>query len=135
MEEFGEAFANKGLAALGVVGHATENGFLDVARLDELQGGVLDGGLPRGEAVAEAEIGVEEVAARSQNTSDFEEESGEVRVAMRGFDVDDSIEGGVGKGEFLGVALDEMKSWEWVTLLTELDTGGVEVEACVACWV
>lgn len=133
MEEGGEAIADEGFAACGIVGHASEDGFLDVAGLDDLQGGVFNGGVPSGEAVTEAEVSVEEVAAGSQDAGDFAEEGGEVGVAMRGFDVDDGIEGGVGEGEFLGVALDELELGEGVALLTELDAGGVEVETGVTC--
>lgn len=134
MEEGGEAIADEGFAAFGVVCHASEDGFLDVAGLDDLQGSVMDGGVPSGEAVAEAEVSVEEVAAGSEDTGDFAEEGWEVRVAMGGFDVDDGIERGFGEGEFLGVALDELELGDGVALLTELDAGGIEVEAGVTCW-
>lgn len=134
MEEWGEAIADEGFAAFGVVCHASEDGFLDVAGLDDLQGSVMDGGVPSGEAVAEAEVSVEEVAAGSEDTGDFAEEGWEVRVAMGGFDVDDGIERGFGEGEFLGVALDELELGDGVALLTELDAGGIEVEAGVTCW-
>ncbi len=92
MEEGGEAIADEGFATFGVVSHAAEDGFLDVAGLDDLQGGVLDGGMPGGEAVTEAEVSVEEVAAGAEDAGDFAEEGWEVGVAMGGFDVDDGIE-------------------------------------------
>ena len=47
---------------------------------------------------------------------------------MRGFDVDDGIEGFLGEGQVFRVALDEIEARNVMALFAERDAGGIEVE-------
>ena len=74
------------------------------------------------------------MAAGTQNAGDFGKEAWKVRVAVGGFDVDDGVERGIGEGQFLSVALDEVETGHAMLLLAEADTGGVDVQAGVVGW-
>ncbi|MDG2122898.1 MAG: hypothetical protein P8J87_04325 [Verrucomicrobiales bacterium] len=100
-----------------------------------LQRGSGDGGLPVGDVFGEAEVGVEEVATGFEDTGDSGKEGGKIGVAVGCLDVDDGVEGAVGEGEVLGVAVDECQVFSRVAPLAEFYASGVEVEGGVACGV
>ncbi len=56
-----------------------------------------------------SEIGVQEMPTWAQDPRHFGEEPVEVWIGMGGLDVDDGVEGLVGKGQVFGVSMDEFQ--------------------------
>ena len=81
--------------------------------------------------VAVAEVDVEEVPAGPQHPLDLAEEAVEVRVDVRGLDVDHRVEGFVRERQVLGVTVHEVQARHLVPLLAEFDSGRVEVQTGV----
>ena len=79
------------------------------------QRGLGERGLPAGNTGGRLAIGIEEMPSRAQHARHFIKETGLVRVVIRGFDIDHRIEGLVGEGQILGVALDEIAAGQPVS--------------------
>ncbi len=67
-------------------------------------------GLPRGDGLTPAGIGIEEISPRAKHAHDFRKEASEVKVLMRSFDIDNRVKGLIGEGKVFGVPLDELKA-------------------------
>ena len=106
---------------------ATQNLFVDDLLGDLPHAGFRQCCLPGGEAVTIAEIGVQEMPAGAKHASHLAQETLKVRVDVRGLDVDHRIEGFVGEGQVLGVAVHELEAGQLVPLPAEFDAGCVEV--------
>src|ERR1700761_2263042 len=76
---------------------AAQHLVVDDAVRDLAQAGVRQIRLPVGEVVAVAEVDVQEMPAGTQHPLDLAEKAVEVRVDVRGFDVDHGVEGLVGE--------------------------------------
>jgi len=74
---------------------------------------------------------VAEATAGLQDARHLVQEAGEVRVAMRRFDVEDDIERGIRERQPLRVADDEAQAGPAVFRRAEPDAGRIEVEAHV----
>ena len=81
-----------------------------------------------------SQIGVEEVASRTQHACHLGQEAGEMRVGARGFDVDHCVERAVGKWHLLCVAVHEVHIGQSVSPPTEIDGGLVQVQPGVVRW-
>ena len=78
-----------------------------------------------------AEVDVEEMPARAQHPHHFGEEAIEVRVGVRGLDVEHRVEGLIGERQVLGVAVHEIQARQVVPAFGECDTVRVEVQSGV----
>ena len=58
--------------------------------------------------------------SRAQHPRHFGEETVEVRVGVRGFDVDHRVEGLIGKGQAFGVALHEIQARQVVPFVGQI---------------
>jgi hypothetical protein len=66
--------------------------------------------------------------SRAQHACHLGEETGKPTVVDRGFDIDHCLEGFVGEGQVLGVALHELQASQVVPFSAEGDTGRVQVQ-------
>ena len=96
------------------------------SRLSRLSGELSVQGV---QAVATAQVGEEEAAARSQHPIHLGEERVHRRVAVGGLDVDDRVEGVVRKGHGLGVAAGEDQAGRFPMAVAEVDRLRGEIEA------
>lgn len=128
LQKFWQMTHDQGGGTFAVAIHAAQDFRIDDAGLAERQGRGDEGGLPRGEFGRESEIGVEEMATGPQHAGDFREETRKIGVTVRGFDIEDGIETGIGKRQVFGVTLAEAESGHDVPLLAKTNAGGIEVE-------
>ena len=71
------------------------------------------------------------MTSRAQHARNFGEETGKVRVGSRGFEIDHRVEGLVGEGQLLCVAVHEVHAGQIVPLSAKGDGGPVQVQPCV----
>ena len=84
--------------------------------------------LPGCEFVGVADIGIQEMPSRAQHTLHFGEETADILVVDRGFDIDHGVEGLIWEGQALGVALHEVQAGQVVPLSAEFDADRVQIQ-------
>ena len=78
---------------------------------------------PLGEVQVTAEVDVEEMPARPKYPNHLGEEAVEVRVAVRGLDVEHRVEGLIGERQVLGVAVHEIQPGRLCRLANAMPSG------------
>ena len=112
----------------GVVVQPAQNVGVDLALGHHPQRQAGQSRIPRVVFEEPAEIDVEEMPSRAQHPHHFGEEAVEVRVGVRGLDVEHRVEGLIGERQALGVAVHEIQSRQVVPVFGEFDAVGVEVQ-------
>src|ERR1700742_4133969 len=77
--------------------------------------------LPLGEVQVTAEIDVQKTPSRAQYARYFGEETRKVWVTVRGFDIEHRVEGLIGEGQILGIAVHEIQPGQTVPFPAEGD--------------
>ena len=115
--------------ALTLEFHPAEDFAADIAALLEGERRHFQRFLPLGDAVGEAEVRIQEIAAGLEDSGDLGQEAWEIRVAVRGLDIDDGIERSLGKWQLLRVSADESQPRLDMARIAEFHPFRVEIEA------
>ena len=87
---------------------------------------------PFGQAVTKAKVRVEKMSARSQHPRYLCQESREVCITVRRFDIDNPIEGAGRKRQVFRVTLDEDQPRNLMTLFAKANSRRIQIQGGVA---
>ena len=130
-QEHRQAAADQVQVPAGVVVQPAQNVGVDLALGLHPHRQAGQGRVPRVVFEESAEVDVEEMPARAQHPDHLGEEAVEVRVGVRGLDVEHRVEGLIGERQVLGVAVHEVQARQVVPAFGEGDAVGVEVQSGV----